>query len=570
MAFANDMEVFAHAIGYKSSNDMFMKVMFPVLIGSVVFAVALNFIFTVPVFLPLIILFLGFLVAVAIPFIKFNVLKADIQNNIHYMITYAGTLSTMDISHYILFRRLSEKSFYGYISTIFSQIHYLSKKWNIDYPSACKHLAKRTPSKILRDFLDRVAIAISFGEDLKIFLEGEQKAVMEDYSIEYQKSLESIKMVQEFFMALTIAFAFTISVLLFATLMMDINVVSTLVWAFVGLFLIDGGLLAIVLSIVPRDSLFNSPSLQNENQKILSNKLLLSIIASIIIFTSLFLITSLSGLVVFGIAILPLFYVAREAKREENRVHIRDNQFPSFIRSLGAAIEVRGGAVRSAIQQVKVHDFGPLNGLLEHLYRRWTIAEDKFSAWTYFARESGSKLISNFTKIFSESINLGGNGTKVGELISNNIIHQLSLRKLRKQQAGSLKGTVYGLFFGIVITIFISVEISRFLIDTFSANEAGTATLDFVQSIFPSISSINFDLVFTIVSIMLVFHALASSLIIKITEGGSMYTALTDFIVLVWIIAVLSLLVPQMVGSILPESASIANASAANVTSVGI
>ncbi|MFW5865727.1 MAG: hypothetical protein ACOCU6_01400 [Nanoarchaeota archaeon] len=566
MGFMNELEVFSHAIGYRSTKSMFLRMIVPFVAVSIVAGFLVRFLTSAPLFLSLVIIGLGFVTASLMPIIRYNMLKADIQNNIHYMITYAGTLSTMHISHYILFKRLREKSFYGHISSIFSQIYDLTTRWHLDYPSACKHMSKRTPSRILRNFLDRTALAIGFGEDLNVFLEGEQEAVLEDYAIEYQKSLENIKMVQEFFMALTVSFAFSISVLLFATLMMNINVGNMMMWSFIALFVIDAVLVAIIFSIIPRDTLFNSPDHLNKYQRYLPKALFISITISIFLFTSLYLLTTLPWLVSFSISIIPFFYVSHLSKQEESRVKSRDNQFPSFMRVLGSAIEVRAGAVKSAISQIKVHDFGQLNSMLENLYRRWVLAEDKFASWSYFTKEGGSKLITNFTKIFSESIYLGGNGTKIGEIISKNIIHQLSLRKLRDQQASSMKGLVYGLFFGIIITVFISVDISRFLIDTFSMNDSQAESMGFVQSIFPNISAINFDFVFTMVALMLVFHAFASSFMMKLVEGGSLYSALTDFIILVWIITILSLIVPGVVGSILPESTSMMQAGAVNTT----
>ena len=45
-----------------------------------------------------------------------------------------------------------------------------------------------------------------------------------------------------------------------------------------------------------------------------------------------------------------------------------------------------------------------------------------------------------------------------------------------------------------------------------------------------------------------------------------MYTALTDFVILVWVIALLSIVVPDLVGTVLPENAGMINATAANAS----
>ena len=72
-------------------------------------------------------------------------------------------------------------------------------------------ISERTPSKILRDFLDRFAQSLNSGVDPREFIENEQGAVLEDYKTMYETANDNITILNEVYVSLLIAIIFIMS-----------------------------------------------------------------------------------------------------------------------------------------------------------------------------------------------------------------------------------------------------------------------------------------------------------------------------------------------------------------------
>ncbi len=553
-------------VGYKDLMHMLAYLIMPTVLGSLFLSIFLMvFVKALPTAISLSIFVIGVAVAILYPYAKYVTMQQDIHNHLHYFITYAGTISTMKVSRQVLFKRIAENKAFGEISNIFEKIIYLAKSWNLGFAISCRTMAHRTPSRVLADFLDRLAVIMDFGEDLDNFLFDEQKSVLEDYSVEYHKSLETIKMLQELFMAITISFAFVISILLLAPLLMNVSMEKMMLYCLMAIIIIDALLVLSIRSFLPRDDLFYKGKDKNPEQTRIKYWFWICLAISAIIFGILFIYSPFSFVINFSIAIVPLLYPGMLSLNEEERIKERDGQFPIFIRVLGAAIEVRNGGVVSALKSTQIHDFGVLNPPSISLYRRLKLGCDKFRSWEYFAVESGSNIIANFIKIFSESVYLGGKAEKVGEMVSNNVEHLVSLRKLRWQIASGSRGIVYGSALGITATIYISEKITELLLSLFTPTQSMSSDMgDFLALIMPSNASINFSFVMAIIGIMIIVNTAASAFMIKFMDSGAIYSALVDFVIMMALTAVISWFAPQLVNAMLPNVAGSFGAAAAN------
>lgn len=542
-------------IGYHSLTLFLKKFFLPIV--AIFFGISLFlalFIQTLSIWTSVIIFFIGIFIAIGYPLGKYGAIKQNIHSRLHFFITYAGTIATMKISRNILFERVSEKEIFGEISKIFGKTFYLAKSWNLGFAKACRTMSTRTPSKILADFLDRLAIIMDFGEELDNFLYSEQKSVLEDYGVEYHKSLEHIKMVQEFFISFSISFAFILAILLLAPILIGIPVTNLLIYALIGILFLNVILLVSIKVAIPGDSLIN-PESRNYAQKKILITFLVCLSVTLFLFIGLFFFTGLNFLMCLALSSTILLYPGFLAVTEEKEVMKRDVQFPIFTRVLGSAIEVRNGGVVSALEAVQVHYFGSLNETIVNLYKRLKIGSNKFKAWSSFATESGSNLIANFCRIFSESVYLGGKAEKIGEIISKNMNKLLSLRKLRGQLSGGMRGALYGSYLGIVVTVFITAKVSEVLLGIFRpAQDTSPEMAAIMGSIIGIDFSVNFPLVLILLSLIVLIIAVSSALIIKFIDGGSLYAALIDFVILIWIAAIISMLAPSLLGSILPET----------------
>jgi flagellar protein FlaJ len=403
-------------------------------------------------------------------------------------------------------------------------------------------------------------VMMDFGQSLKVFLWDEQDAVMDDFEAEYKKSLESIKLLQEVFVSLTIAIAFVMATALLLPIIAGISIEFVVRVSLAGIIIIDVMLFAIVQSFIPADRLCHTLPIKDEGMKKVLRAFYIAAPISIFITMALLYLDFLPFLFNFAIGMSPLLYVGVLAQKHESDIYSKDLAFPSFIRALGSVVEVRLGAVVSSLKSLQVHDFGVLNDLALGLYRRLKLGNDKFKCWMYFAAESGSNLITNFSQIFAESIYLGGDSQKIGEIISKNFSRLLSLRKLRLQLASSVRGAFYGSLVGFASASYVSAKITEILASLFSSPMSGLAGDDngYMASVISSIApaaemDINFKQISMYIGIMILVHCIISALIIKIIDGGNYYAALFDVVLMLWIGAFISWLLPNLIDKMMPD-----------------
>lgn len=543
------MKHWIYAMGFEDIQEFFFKFALPVTGGAIASFVVLLF-FSVPWWLPYVFLLIGVGFIFAYPFLQYEKQKVNIQENIHLFITYVGTISTLDVNRAQLFKHLANQEQFGYITNSAKKILYLAKDWNLGFAQTCRKLAKFSPSRIYADFLDRLAAVLDFGEDLETFLTGEQDAVMQEYATAYKQSLENIKTLQDVFISLTIALAFSLSAALLVPLLLGTSLLVIVQYGLVAVIFVDILLVLMVKSFIPQDRLAHNLPIKDEGSKRIQRYMWYCSPIAVVLFIVLYFVGVFSLLVNITIASLPMFIVGVIAIQEENVIFKRDKAYPTFIRAVGGTIYVRGGGVTSAFNALQVHDFGVLQEMATNLYRRLRLGSDKVESWLYFSGETGSNLIYYFTEIFRESIYLGGHGQKVGKIISDNFQKLLNLRKLRLQLASGMRGALYGGLIGFVVTVYMAAAITDMLQQLFSGvyndQEAiGTAAQLFSQ-ILPTIPEVDMVVVSGYIGIMVIVHALASSYVIKLIDGGKKEAMFFDVVGMLVLGSILSWIVPKV------------------------
>jgi len=538
--------------GFRSYTEFLLKLVLPVLAATIgIFFMFIIFFPTLPWYLPYIFLLAGVIFIVIYPYMMFEKRKVNMHENIHLFITYAGTLSTLKINRTMLFRKIAEEKEYGELATFADRIVYLAKAWNLGYAKTCRKMAVLSPSRIFADFLDRLAAVLDFGEDLERFLAEEQDAVMDDFSNEYNKSMQNIRMLEDVFISLTISIAFAMAAALLLPLLMGMSIMVIVRYSLLGLVVMDLMLILLIKSFIPSDRICHNLLILDKGTKKVIKAFIVILPISFLITSVLLYIDILENFLLnLAIGFTPLIVVGILAGREENDVFTKDKAFPTFIRAVGGAVTTRGGGVTSSLGALRVHDFGVLNDMLINLYRRLKVGSDRFKAWLFFAGESGSNLINYFVHIFAKSVYLGGDAIKIAEIISKNFIRLISLRKLRLQLAAGLRGALYGALLGFITTVYMSTAITEMLADMFNSalqnamSQENMANL--VGSILPAIPEINMTEVNLYIGIIVVIHAFISAVIIKLVDGGNKYAALFDFVLMVWLGAVLSIAIPYI------------------------
>jgi flagellar protein FlaJ len=545
-------------MGYRNTSEFILKYFLP-LMGVIVFffLVALLLLTSLPFYVPFVLLGLSTIFVLAYPYAIYEKKKIGIEENLHLFITFAGTISTIDINRNMLFKKIAERKSLGEIAKMSERILYFSRKWNLGYSKSCRTVAKLAPSKIFSDFLDRLAIMLDFGESMDVFLVDEQDAIMDDYAANYKKALENIKTVQEVFVALTMAVGFMLATSLLLPLVTGTKIEIVVRYALYTVLVLDIGVLFFVKNFIPADKLCFKGDIVDEDTLELYQWIyvcfpLAAILACVVFYLDIF-----SFITNVAISVVPLFFVGLKAQITENRIYTREKAYPSFIRAFGTAVEVKSGSVEPAIQSLRVHDFGPLNKGLVALYRRLKTGSDKYKSWEYFQASNGSNLIHEFTGIFSESLFLGGSPQKVGEIISHNFMKILSLRKLRQQLASSLRGALYGALVGFAAAAFVSAKITDLLGNIFnspfdSVSGGANPLSSVLTSVLPTSLEVNMAVVTIYITIIICVHSIVSASIIKIVDGGNIYATLFDICIMIWLGTIVALVIPFGIDALLP------------------
>lgn len=476
--------------------------------------------------------------------------KVDIHENIHLFITYAGTISTLDVNRHQFFTHVSKQEQFGYITQLSKKILYLARDWNLGFAQTSRKLAKFSPSRILADFLDRMAAVLDFGEDLSVFLTEEQDAVMQDYASEYKQSLENIKTLQDVFISITIAMAFALASALLVPILIGMDMLLIVQYGLFALVFVDVLLILLIKTFIPQDRLAHTLKIKDEGSKKITKYLYIAAPISAVLLAGLLAMGTFSFLINVTLATIPLFFVGVLAIQEENTIFKRDKAYPAFIRAIGGTIYVRGGGVGSALGALQVHDFGVLQPMVTALHRRLKLGSDKTKSWLYFSAETGSNLIYYFTEIFRESIYLGGHGEKIGHIISQNFSKLLSLRKLRLQLASGMRGALYGGLVGFVATVYMAAAITEMLGGlfggAFTQEDLTGEAAQLFSNILPGIPEINMAQVGFYIGLMVIVHAASSAYIIKIIDGGKKEAMFFDFTAMCVVGSILSWVIPKV------------------------
>ena len=506
-------------------------------------------------------LFVGYakLIPVLLPFlcigfaIYYPISIADgkavrINNNMHYYITQMGAVATAETPRLDMIKIVSENKDYGELAEETKKIFDLVSVWNLSLADACRFISKRTPSIIFEDFLDRFAHGLQSGENIISFLAAEQSVVMKEYEAMYEGAMYNLEVVKELFVSLVMSLIFLASFALIMPIItgMDAMLLMGLV---VGMFVItDGVMLMFTKSKVPKDPIWSKNSITTDSKLKMYRSVPISIIGCVLVSIPVIIYGKIPAPIALAISLTPLVYMGFVTRKAEKGIKRRDENFPSFIRSLGSSAGARGGLIDDALKALRAHDFGPLTNDVNELFKRLNTRVDKSKSWEMFAAGTGSQLIQRFSVMFVEATHLGGKPDVIGDIIATNFHRIVNLRKRRFQSASSFVGVLYGLTGGIGFTLYISLGVVELMQNMFSNMEMPPG-MSMAMILHTDIG--NMELLYLMVLFIMVVHSLMSAILIRVVDGGHVFSAAVDFVIMVWISGVSAVVTKAGVGSLL-------------------
>ncbi|NJE47507.1 archaellar assembly protein FlaJ [Thermococcus sp. GR7] len=478
--------------------------------------------------------------AAAYPYIVADSKRISINSKMPYFITYFAVLSTSEMARADLIAVLSHDPKLGAIADELKKVHTIVNRLHLSMPEAFRFLARRTPSTMFADFLDRLAYSLDSGVDLKDYLFQEQQTVMDDYQTFYEGALYDLDIFKEIYESIIISVVFIASFVIIGPIITGMDIATMGLYAVTMILAAEVGILLVVKFRMPEDPIWaDRRGIEDPRRKRIKMAAIYSVFGSIIV-ALLYLAVlrprySIPEPFILAGVLTPFFYLGHVVNREEGSIFRKDENFPAFIRSMGSSLAASGASLVLVLKYLSAHDFGSLTQDIRALYRRLAVRVDRDRAWDFFIAGTGSWLIGIFSEIFRESLRMGAEPDYVGLIISRNFERLVRLRRKRQQSIASFVGIIYGLTGAFAFALAASFQVAVSISQMFSQMEVPT---EYIGDIIHVISPSGMRFLVYLMLVMMVLHSLLSGLVIKLADGGHILGTVRYFVILSWIFAV--------------------------------
>jgi archaeal flagellar protein FlaJ len=255
-------------IAYRSLEDQkkFIRSVFVPLLFLGVLVMCLPFLLQMLVSTPLqynpVTFFLGGIIPIILgvlyPYISWKNRESDINGKMHFFITHIRVLAISDLTLKDIVNVLGGNKAYKSLGEELRKISVLADQWRVPISKTFRFVGERTPSKILRDFLDRFSQSLDSGVEHREFIEHEQDAVLQEYKTIYEASNENIVILSEVYVSLLIAIIFVMSLGIVLPMVMGSQDMGAFIYVASFMMLISEVLILYLLrSMIPPDEMWH-------------------------------------------------------------------------------------------------------------------------------------------------------------------------------------------------------------------------------------------------------------------------------------------------------------------------
>jgi len=528
---------------------------FAFFIGSGVAVVVLGL--SLLIALPVVLLgLLAMVVAIIYPKLAQDRKRKQIRQRFHLFLTHITVLSMTNINRVEIFRTLAEEDEYDALAEEMGHLVAMVDTWNQSLDDACRLRAKQTTSPLLTDFLERLAYTVGGGQQISEFLIDEQDTIIQQFVTRYEADLGKLDVMKELYMSMMLSVAF---ILVFAIVLPILTGTSPtlLIGGTIAMFtIVQVAFIYAVHVISPYDPLWYIEETEGTGPltripRALAIGIGCSILLAVVMGLALFgIVPGIASRVplpiMVAIPVTPLLLPGWRMRQEEQKVKVRDGEFPSFIRALGAVESVKQTSTGSVLESLRRKDFGALTDNVDALYKRLNMRIDDIRSWRLFAAETGSYLIQKFGDMYVVGRQMGGDPKVLGQVISENQNEVLKVREQRDQATMTLIGVLYGITAAAVFSFFVGLEVVEIMMNITSGMDLqsqGSFTGGLLSTEQYDIQIIEYLLLLTIV-----INAALSAIMIRLTDRGHIISALVHFVFLTWLGAVIAVITEYVVG----------------------
>lgn len=354
-----------------------------------------------------------------------------------FLNTYMASLAIANASRPEIFAYASNRK--EYISAKYiTKVDMYVKKWNYSYSEALGIVADRTNNTILKSMLNRYANAIDSGVPDDDFLKNELSTVRSVYRSQVEQGLEMLKKWGDAYIAMLLS-----GTVICVTIMISIAIYSpqgldatlNMAYAIILVICVFGNLL--MYTSVPDDpkshGLTERSSKEQQTIHAMERIIIPLTLGAIIVMALIGINAGLIFLLV-GILMAPLGIIGFI---DDSNITLRDNDFSTFIRSLGAIMGGQGTTAVHALATIDKKSLTALGPLVNSVYSQMNLGLDNKQIWDKFIGESGSNLIYKYLNIYLDTVIMGGPPEPIGTVVGSSVLEQTLLREKKDMHARS-------------------------------------------------------------------------------------------------------------------------------------
>jgi len=487
------------------------------------------------------------------PYISWKNRESDINGKMHFFITHIRVLAISDLSLKDIVNVIGGNKAYKSLGEELRKISVLADQWRVPISKTFRFVGERTPSKILRDFLDRFSQSLDSGVEHREFIEHEQDAVLQEYKTIYEASNENVVILSEVYVSLLIAIIFVMSMGIVLPMVMGSQDMGSFIYVSSFMLLASEGMLLYLLrSMIPPDEMWHSTGEKGQIEQSLlrsfKTMLIISVLLCVVltiskVYLSLPIISMIPVEILIVAGLTPLVIPGIKALREEEHMSRKERNFMGFLPALGSISTMRGGRINDSVYYLSEKDYGILTTHIRDLYRRLRTRINDDAAWEWFGVDTGSNYIQRSCEMFRQATAAAANPRTVSRMITENIrkIRDLRVKKLAivRTTSAMLAGITFGISFSIYISFVVARHLNSILLSTNSGDPFAGTTIDvgaILTTVPPEVFTQNFFLIF----IVLLAHSFLMGLTIRSLRGSHFIVTFFYFVPFAWIVAITS------------------------------
>ncbi|WAC04111.1 MAG: archaellar assembly protein FlaJ [Methanoregula sp.] len=482
--------------------------------------------------------------------------------NLLFMTTYMASLALANASRPEIFANTSERSEY-ITSPYIARVDNYVKKWNYSYAESLSFVAERTKNEMLQMMLLRYSNAINSNVPDEEFLNNEIVTVRSAYRGQYEQGFELLTKWGDAYVAMLLAgTVIAVTIMISVAIYSPAGMEGTLNMSYGIIFLICMGGIVLMYQSVPEDpKTHRLPERSSKEQNTIHALEKIIVPVTIILALLLWFLGVPAGfLFIFvGVLVAPLGIIGFF---DDHNITMRDNDFTTFIRTLGA---VTGGKATTAVYALRAIDpksFLALEPLIKSVYSKMNLGLDERQIWDRFVGESGSDLIHKYLNIYLDTIRLGGPAEPIGKIVGSSMHDQVLLREKKDMLSRSfflmllpMHIVMAGIFIALFrIMVVLTSSVGSMMTHFQAAGATGGAAASGASMNSAISGSLNMftnfpePVMYAYVAIILTITTAANIIVAKIVGGGDRYMYYFYTTIFCIMTGLMFLIVPMVVG----------------------